>query len=152
MRLRNLLAVIILQFSSFVSFSQNADGCRDHPMFTSRMPHYDLFECRTNVDAHRFPVEAGNARDVYKEGTKTMIQYNTNSATEKGSTMQILRHFETAAKKAGGVTVFLSQAEAVAVFKIMRDDKEIAWAEVRAGGNDNSDFFVLTVVELPESK
>ena len=139
------LLVNILAYSQ-----EDAEGCKDHPMFPNRMSNYFISECKTNFDAVDFNIGAGGAKIVNKEGTKTFMQYNFNpeSGQPKPSVLQILRNYENAAKKIGGTTVFLSAAEAIGTFKIMKNGKETVWVKVECGGNDSNDFYTLTILQL----
>ncbi len=131
---------------------QDTDGCKDHPMFPTRMTNYIISECQNNYDAADFNLAAGGSKMVNKEGTKTFIQYNFNgeSGKQKPSVLQILRNYEAAAKKIGGVTIFLNAGEAVGVFKILKNTKEVVWIKVEGIGSDSNDSYVLTILELAE--
>ncbi|HRI80689.1 MAG TPA: OmpA family protein, partial [Cyclobacteriaceae bacterium] len=129
---------------------EDAEGCKDHPMFPNRMSNFLISECKTNFDAVDFNVAAGGTKMVTREGTKTFVQYNFNaeSGQPKPSVLQILRNYENAAKKIGGTTVFLSAAEAIGTFKIMKNGKEAVWVKVECGGNDSNDFYTLSILQL----
>ena len=132
------------------AFSQDIEGCKEHPMFPNRMSNYILSECTNNFDAVDFNLAAGGSKMVTKEGTKTTLRYdfNTESGQQKPSVLQIFRNYENAAKKIGGSTVFLSVGEITAVFKIMKKGKEAAWVKVETGGDNSNDFYILYIVEL----
>jgi OOP family OmpA-OmpF porin len=149
-----LLGLLFLIFSGTIAFSQDAEGCKEHPMFPNRMPNYLISECPTNFDAVEFWISADAAKTVTKEGTKTAIRYDFNgeSGQQKPSVLQILRNYENAAKKIGGTTVYFNAGSATAIFKILKTGKEIAWVKVESGGNDSNDFIFLTIVQLEEMK
>jgi outer membrane protein OmpA-like peptidoglycan-associated protein len=138
----------------FSAFAQDAEGCKEHPMFPTRMANYILSECKSNFDAVDFNLAAGGTKMINKEGTTTTLRYdfNTESGQQKPSVLQIFRNYEAAAKKIGGTTVFLSVGEVTAVFKILKNGKEIAWVKVESGGNDSNDFYILYIVQLEEMK
>ena len=119
-------------------------------MFPNRMSNFLIGECSNNFDAVDFNLVAGGATIITKEGTKTTIRYdfNAESGQQKPSVLQILRNYESASKKIGGTTVFLNTGEAIAVFKILKNGKEVAWIKLECGGNDSNDFYVLYIVEL----
>ncbi len=137
-------------FVATLAFSQDAEGCKEHPMFPNRMSNYLLTECANNFDAVEFYLAAGGSKTITKEGTKTTLRYDFNpeSGQQKPSTLQILRNYESAAKKIGGTTIFLSVGEVMGIFKIMKNSKEVAWVKVECGGNDNNDFYLVCIVEL----
>lgn len=132
---------------------QDAEGTKDHPMFPNRMANYFISESSSNFDAVDFNVAPGGSKIISKEGSKTKIRYDFNgeSGQPKPSTLQILRNYEAAAKKIGGETVFLSAAEVMAVFKIRKANAEV-WVKVETGGNDNNDFYELTILEIEAMK
>lgn len=103
-----------LLFASQATFAADAEGCKDHPLFT-RMPNMVIAECKSSqFDAKTFPVGAPPNRDgaelnkpkeVAIEGEYTYLQYTLDSEKEgvkKPSGIQIMRNFESATQKAGG--------------------------------------------------
>lgn len=145
---------LLLLLISKLTFSQDAEGCKEHPMFPSRMSNYLLSECTNNFDAVEFNLAAGGTKMTTKEGTKTSVRYDFNpeAGQQKPSVLQILRNYEAAAKKIGGTTAFLNAGEAIGVFKIMKNSKEVAWVKVECGGDGSNDFYVLYIVELANMK
>ena len=154
MKEQKLLFGLLLLLISNMTFSQDVEGSKEHPLFPNRMPNYLISDYKSNFDAVDFNLAVEGAKMITKEGTKTSIQYNFNSESgqQKPSPLQILRNYENAAKKIGGTTVFLNSGEATGVFKILKNGKEVAWVKVECGGNDSNDFYVLTVVELEDMK
>ena len=148
MKNRILLLAIIISITA-PALAQDAEGTFDHPMFTTRMTNYIRTESSTNFDAVDFSTTAGGNDIVTKEGTKTMVRYdfNTESGASKPSALQILRNYEAAAKKVSAVTVFLSADEGIGTFKIAKDGLEV-WVKIETGGNENSDFYFLYVLEM----
>jgi OmpA-OmpF porin, OOP family len=146
-----VIAALLLLVSNL--FSQDTEGCKDNPMFPTRMPNYTLSECRNNFDAIDFPIGEDDAK-VSKEGTKSFSRYDFNDASgqPKPSCLQILRNYENAAKKLGATTVWLNKDAARATFKIMKNGKEATWIKIESGGNENTDFYELTVIQLEEMK
>ena len=144
---------IMVAITTSLFAQQDLEGTKDHPMFPNRMTNYFIFESKNNFDAVDFNLAAEGAKIISKEGTKTQIRYDFYSETGKSkpSVLQILRNYEAAAKKIGGETVFLNAGEAIAVFKIMKKTAEV-WVKVEAGGNDNNDFYELTILEIEAMK
>ncbi len=151
--LKTTLASLFILLNT-ISFSQDAEGCKDHPMFPTRLPNYIISECKSNFDAAEFNLVAGGSNIVTKEGTKTVVRYdfNTESGKQKPSCLQILRNYEAAAKKIGATTNMLQADEGLATFKIMKNGKEAVWIKIATGGNDNSDFFEVISVQMEEMK
>ncbi len=148
-----LLGFLFLLLSN-QSFSQDAEGCKEHPMFPSRMSNYSLTECKHNFDAVEFNLAAEGLKTISKEGTVSVLRYdfNAESGQQKPSVLQIQRNYEAAAKKIGAITMFQSVGEVVITFKIVKTGKEVAWAKIEGGGDNNNDFYILTIVELEDMK
>lgn len=154
MKIKKLFIAFALLLSFTPTFSQDAEGCKEHPMFPTRMTNYILSECKNNFDAVEFNTVAGSGKNITKEGTVTFLRYdfNTETGKQKPSCLQILRNYEAAVKKINGTTVFLNVDEALATFKIIKDGKEIAWVKIECVGNDNTDSYLLRILELEEMK
>jgi OmpA-OmpF porin, OOP family len=150
MKQKITLPVLLLVLTSKMAFSQDADGCKEHPMFPDRISNYVISECTNNFNATEFWISPDASKTVTKEGTTTSIRYdfNAESGQQKPSALQILRNYENAAKKLGGITMYFNIAASTGVFKIVKKGKEAAWIKVESGGNDSNDFIILTIVEL----
>ncbi|MEO5647803.1 MAG: OmpA family protein [Chitinophagaceae bacterium] len=154
MKTRIYLSALLFLLINNITFSQDAEGCKEHPMFPTRMSNYLISDCKHNYDAVNFNLAVEESKMLTKEGTNTQIQYNFNfeSGQQKPSVLQILRNYENAAKKFGATTVFLNVNEGIGVFKLMKNGKETAWIKVQTGGSDGTDFYVLNILELEEMK
>ena len=153
--MKKIIFTTALIVSSLISTfaQQDAEGTKDHPMFPNRMTNYFISESKNNFDAVDFNTAPGGSKIITKEGTKTKIRYdfNTESGQSKPSALQILRNYESAAKKIGGETVYLNAGEVTGVFKIIKTNSEV-WVKVETGGNDNNDFYELTILEIEAMK
>lgn len=148
------LTLALITTSLTTTFAQqDADGCKDPQLFPNRMQNYFITECQNNFDAVEFNLAAGAEKVITKEGTKTKISYDFNfeSQKQKPSALQILRNYEAAIKKIGGETQFLSTDEGKGVFKLMKTGSEL-WVKIDENGNDNSDNYVLTILEIEVMK
>lgn len=98
---------LCLLFAAPAFAQEDAEGCKDHPMFT-RMPGMYLSGCESSqFDLRKFPVgqpvkgeETVKTADV--EGPVFWIDYALKEGSTPPSGLQIMRNFEAAAKKAGG--------------------------------------------------
>lgn len=153
--MKKIIYITALIVSSFTSTTaqQDAEGMKDHPMFPNRMTNYFISESKNNFDAVDFNTAPGGTKTITKEGTKTSIRYDFNfeSGQSKPSVLQILRNYESAAKKIGGQTVYLNAGEATGVFKVIKTNAEI-WVKVETGGNDNNDSYEITILEIENMK
>ena len=148
------LTIALLVTSMTNSFAQqDVEGSKDHPMFPNRMKNYFISDYKNNFDAADFNLAPEGSKMITKEGTKTTIhyQFNVDVVQQKPSVLQILRNYEAAVKKIGGETVFFNVGEAKGVFKIINSNAEV-WVKVETGGNDDNDFYELTILEIENMK
>ena len=144
--------LLILFYSITVFAQQDADGCKDSPMFPKRMSNYFISECKSNYGEADFNVKEEEI--IHKEGTFTSVRYdfNAESGQQKPSVLQILKNYEAAAKNIGALTVYQSSAAAIGTYKIIKNGADAVWIKIEAGGSDNNDFFVLTIIQMEEMK
>ena len=144
--------LLILFYTVTVFAQQDADGCKDSPMFPKRMSNYFISECKTNYGEADFNVKEEEI--IHKEGTFNSVRYdfNAESGQQKPSVLQILKNYEAAAKNIGALTVYQSSGTAIGTYKIIKNGADAVWIKIEAGGNDNNDFFVLTIIQMEEMK
>ena len=100
-------AVALWLLAAPVFAQEDAEGCKDHALFT-RMPNMHIADCQTSqFDLRKFPVGPPNRVDqtlksVDVEGPTQWILYELNEGATPPSGLQIMRNFENAAKKADG--------------------------------------------------
>jgi hypothetical protein len=101
-------AALWLLAAAPVLAQDDAEGCKDHPLFT-RFPNTSIYGCQTlQFDMRGFPVGAPDpakdnmTRSVEVEGPLQWLQYVLKEGATPPSGLQIMRNFENAAKKAGG--------------------------------------------------
>jgi OmpA-OmpF porin, OOP family len=147
-----VLFSVILLSAARITAQQDADNCKDHPMYPERMSNYFISECKSNYTEAEFPIASG--KSIKKEGNLTSVRYDANgeSGQQKPSTLQIFKNYENATKNIGGMTMYQNTGEALACYKILKNGKETAWVKVECGGNDNNDFYIVTTVQLEEMK
>jgi len=98
--------VALLVVSAAPAFAQDAEGCKDHPLFT-RFPNMHIADCKSSqFDMRGFPVGApdkdSNTKSIEVEGPVVWLHYEVNEGTTPPSGLQFMRNFEAATKKAGG--------------------------------------------------
>jgi len=139
-----LLSLIITSITS-VNAQQDAEGCKDHPMFT-RMPNYYISECTQNYGQLDFYNEKGE--DVKLEGTLTYGWYimNLESGAKEPSYFQIIKNYENAVIKIGGRRVYVDAN--IGCFELKKNGKEY---KIKINGTNNSDY-LLYVLEIESMK
>lgn len=174
MRYASIGMLVLCFFSAAWVFPQeDAEGCKDHPLFT-RFPNMHISECTSSqFDLRKFPVGAPNKEEqkttgVDVEGPRQWIVYQLNDGVTKPSGLQIMRNFENAAKKAGATIegqypgwckgYYDDQAmpqmgngclSYALTIKFARDNKE-TWFFIQA--NDDEGSYMMTVSEREAMK
>jgi OOP family OmpA-OmpF porin len=124
-----------------ISFSQeDRKGCQDHPMFT-RMPNFYISYCREGkFDQVDFRDEKG--KEIKVEGKHLYIEYSIRKGSVPPSSLQIIRNFENAIKKIGGVKVYEKGSNDIWL-KLDKEGKTF-YVYVRA---PHGETYYLTIVE-----
>jgi len=150
MKKLTLLFTLCLVSICSIAFSQKRMQCKDHPLFPNRMNDYYISKCKVNADSFQFNFLEGGNDMITKEGLKTSLRYdfNTLSRHTKPRALDIIKNYESTSNRKGGSTIFLNEREAIAVFKIMRNGQEYAWAKIQCGGPNKNEYYELTIVEI----
>ena len=111
MKFRLWTAVLLAVMAAPVLAEDDAEGCKDHPLF-NRMPGYRINACETKqFDSRDFPASSvlgpnnRAAKSETVEGVQTYIAYDSPAETSHASGLQIQRNYQNAVKAAGGVVV-----------------------------------------------
>ncbi|HEY3348192.1 MAG TPA: OmpA family protein [Thermoanaerobaculia bacterium] len=155
------------------ALAQDAEGCKDHPLFT-RFPNTHIMDCQSSqFDMRKFPVgQQGKGDETLKsvevEGPVRWLGYELNEGATPPSGLQIMRNFENAARKAGGTVEGQYPGWCKAMYdqegmprmgngctsyaltlKFVRGGKE-TWVFLQAGESDGS--YSMTVSEREAMK
>ena len=106
MKAITLATVALCLLAAAPALAQDAEGCKDHPLFT-RFPNMHIADCHSRqFDLRAFPVgpadKDGQTKPIEVEGSVQWINYELNEGATPPSGLQVMRNFENAAKKAGG--------------------------------------------------
>jgi outer membrane protein OmpA-like peptidoglycan-associated protein len=110
---RGCPAAALLVAAAALPFSlraEDAEGCRDHPLF-NRLPDFHIVSCeQEQFDLKRFPVgaapeEGGKPKTADVEGAFYRVQYELNEGAVRPSPLQTMRNFQAATRKAGGTVL-----------------------------------------------
>ncbi|MFB3815298.1 MAG: hypothetical protein ACE14L_14425 [Terriglobales bacterium] len=101
--------VTLLLLSACLWAQEDAEGCKDHPLF-NRLPNFYIQNCDSRqFDLRRFPqgplkeaADAKRARTVDVEGAVWKFDYVLQEGATKPSPLQIMRNFQNATKRGGG--------------------------------------------------
>ena len=127
-----LMSAMFLLLASGVAAQQaDSKGCKDHPLFPTRMADYRLADCKVeDFGVYEFSSTKGPKTPV--EGKFTFLTYSfTGQRANEPSPQAVLRNYENAIKKVGG-TILQSLPNYWVNGKIIKDGQE-AWAEIERG-------------------
>jgi OOP family OmpA-OmpF porin len=128
------LAILVVLLGSGVALAIQPDraGCKDHPLFPTRMPNYRIGSCDVKeFDAYTFRVANGKKQTV--EGKFTFITYVVDDRKDDQSGVAVVRNYENALKKIGGA-VQGSDPQRWMTGSVVVDGKE-AWVEAEKGNS-----------------
>lgn len=144
------LAVLSI-ISAFAQIQQDADGCKDHPMF-NRLPNFYINQCAENFASLDLITGADNKTE-YQEGTRTHIDYlfNPEDNHKYPSWLQVTRNYETAILKLGGKKIFGDNS--YATYKVAKDGRE-TWIMLtfNSGTDLQVEQYVLDILEKEPMK
>lgn len=123
--------LILWQASAFAAQQTDKAGCKDHPLFPTRMQDYVIENCKTeDFGAYDFQTTKGPKNRV--EGKFTFITYAfTGQKGTEQSGLSVVRNYENAIQKVGG-TIEQSDPERWVNGKIVKDNQE-TWFEAYKG-------------------
>jgi OOP family OmpA-OmpF porin len=124
----------------------DAEGCKDHPLFT-RMKSYYITNCEKNFDAVEFTVADDKTETV--EGDKTVIDYALKEDVEPPSALQIIRNYGNAVKSLGGTQLYQTVGgTGSATFKLVKNNREIWVSLTTYNGNTGIQLIILEKGEM----
>jgi outer membrane protein OmpA-like peptidoglycan-associated protein len=146
----NRLFSIVISLSSILVFivpvfaQEDAENCKDHPMFT-RMANFYIEHCKEEkFDAVDFRDEKG--KKIKVEGKLYKIDYHIKEGFTPPSALQVLRNYENAIKKIGGTKVY--QEESYEIWLKLDKKGKTFWAYVDSWhGGGKGESYGLTIVE-----
>jgi OOP family OmpA-OmpF porin len=127
-----LMSAMLLLLATGVAAQQaDSKGCKDHPLFPTRMPDYRIGACKVEAfGVYEFSSVKGPKTPV--EGKFTFITYYfTGERANEPSGLAVVRNYENAIKKVGG-TILQSDPVRWVNGKIVKDGQEV-WFEVMKG-------------------
>jgi len=134
-----LVSFLVLGLSPLLA-QTDAEGCKDHPLF-SRMPNFYIDACEVNdFDSYEFYLD--EEKTVSVEGAKTYLSYYIKEGSPVPSELQILRNYINAAQKINGQVLY--QGPYNAYLKIARGSSEF-WVHIKAC--DGADCYQVTIIE-----
>ena len=137
-------AALLFLTAPVVAAGKDAEGCKD-PTLLSRFPGFNIQRCTLNdFAAHKF-IEA--KKEVTVEGRYTEIMYFMDEAAKASSPLQVLRNYENAIKKIGGVVTETTE-DGELYLKLVKDGAEV-WINVSM---NIAEQYLLRIIEKGEMK
>jgi OmpA-OmpF porin, OOP family len=134
-----LIGVFVFAFTEMAFAQKDAEGSKDHPMFT-RMDNFYIYSYREEKFAEAdFRDEKG--KEVKVEGKFYKIDYHIKMGVTPPSGLQVLRNYENAIKKIGGVRVFQKSDD---IWLKLDKGGKTFYAHIRSPFGDQ---YYLTIVE-----
>ena len=139
-----LMGAVVLFSTAGIFAGQDRAGCKDHPLFPTRMPDYRIGSCKVEAfGMYEFFVTKGPKIPV--EGKFTFITYVfAGPRANEPSGLAIVRNFENAIKKIGG-TILQSDPQRWVNGKIVQDGRE-TWVQIEKANG----AYWMTIVEKKE--
>jgi len=124
-------AVFLLLAAGVTAQQSDSAGCKDHPLFPTRMPEYRLADCKVeDFGVYEFFATKGPKTPV--EGKFTFISYSfTGPRANEPSGLAVVRNYENAIRKVGG-TILQSDPQRWVNGKIVKDGQEV-WVQIEKG-------------------
>jgi OmpA-OmpF porin, OOP family len=139
--LSTTILVLFLLLSPLPAQEDEA-GCKDHPLFT-RMAGFYIDSCENaEFAAHEFT--SGEDKTVSVEGKKTQIRYIVKEGARSVSSLQVLRNYLNAIRKAGGAVVWTEEPLGRGTARLTAGGAE-TWVAIRAF--DEGEGCELVVIE-----
>jgi outer membrane protein OmpA-like peptidoglycan-associated protein len=135
-----LLTLCAASLAATPARAQDAEGCKDHPLF-NRMPMYDIGRCEVReFDSHEFLDAKGNKVPV--EGKLYEIQYSHRNGAAEVTRLQIQRNYQSAIEKIGGKVV--GKDDDGSIYLMAAKDGKEYWVHVNAYITDS---WTIDIVE-----
>lgn len=135
------ISLALMLFSIISVFAQDAEGCKDHPLFT-RMKGFSIDECTTNFNKLDTYNAAGE--DIQFEGYLTTLVYTFDIKTgEMPSNYQIIKNYQDAILAKGGKKVYTDGN--YGCFELTSNGKEY---KVKINDFYNGTNYVLLILEM----
>jgi OmpA-OmpF porin, OOP family len=142
------LAAIALTSTAFGQSDE--PGSKDFPGIARMQGYYITHYKDTVFDAYNFSVkENGKEREESVEGHKVYIRYKLNDNLPKGSTLQVLRNYQNAARTAGGKVLF--EGEFTTTIKLPKNGSEV-WLEINARSAERYGEYDVNIIEKQTMK
>ena len=95
-------AVLLLLATGVAAQQSDSAGCKDHPLFPTRMPDYRIVGCKVEAfGVYEFSATKGPKTPV--EGKFTFLTYAfTGERANEPSGLAVVRNYENAIRKVGG--------------------------------------------------
>ena len=129
---RVLLSVVclFLLLSGAAMAGNDKPGCKDHPLFPTRMPGYQLSDC-TSKDFDWYEFSTSKGPKHREEGKFTFLTYAIEDRKNEQSGLAVVRNYENALKKIGG-TIAAIDPERWVNGRVMVDGRQI-WVQAEKG-------------------
>jgi outer membrane protein OmpA-like peptidoglycan-associated protein len=124
-------ALFLLPATGVAAQQPDSKGCKDHPLFPTRMPGYSISYCKVEEFGMFDFSFTPNVEKLPIEGKFTLIFYDIANRQDEPSPLAVVRNYENAILKVGG-TILKSDPTRRVNGKIVKDGQEI-WVQAEKG-------------------
>ena len=124
-------ALFLLPATGVAAQQPDSKGCKDHPLFPTRMPGYFISYCKVEEFGVFDFSFTPNVEKLPVEGKFTFIIYSIPDRKDEPSALAIVRNYENAILKVGG-TILKSDPTRRVNGKIVKDGQEV-WVQAEKG-------------------
>jgi OOP family OmpA-OmpF porin len=150
------MMLFALALSTVAMAQTDADGCKDHPLFT-RMENFYISDCSENYN--ELVLRSSATTTETKEGNLFYYYYrfNFDAGVKMKSPLQIIKNYENAVVNNGGRLVYRNinglEADIEATLYLSTKEKEY-WIQLSkfAGNGIEAEAFALNVLEMESMK
>lgn len=153
-----LVSMLIIAASAFnfASAQSDAEGCKDHSLFT-RPENFYISGCEENYNELNFRISSSKTET--KEGNlfSTYYRYNPDAGVKPKSALQILKNYEMAITKNNGKLLYKNanplDADLEATYYLSTKEKEY-WIQLTsfAGTGNEVEAYMLNILEIEAMK
>ncbi len=148
----------LLMLGSMPLLAQDAEGCKDHPMF-SRMPNYLISECTDKeFDSYVFwcGYKDNDGVNTSVEGHHTHLIYTLKEGSKAPSPLQIVRNYENALKLIHAEILFVEKTPGDAggnqvLTAVIKRNSNQVWFGL-SGVSEGGETYTIEIIEKEAMK
>lgn len=138
-----LAALALFGYAGLALADKDTEGSKDHPSI-SRFPGFYIDDYKFN-DFNEFEFSVSDDKTATKGGKYWRIVYYKQQKARTPSVIEVIRNYEAAFKKNGGVMVWSDARDGYAVYRQGAGAQE-RWMDLKVG--DSGERIQLTIIDV----